>query len=287
MSDIQYQITFDSAAKLEIIGVVNKAVFPLMNQAVRAIAAQGAADWKARVNSQKLWSVEKDAYVKSIKWKMTGDFSARIESDYKYAADIETGRPSRDLKDMLNTSQKVRRTEDGRRFLVIPFRHNTPKAIGGMPNSVHTLAKAMAPSSITSMGQRQSGEVVRLSPNFGMSKGRPNANYLSNTSTKAANLVASRNYAWGGRLTAAALKNSGADAEMTRRYAGMVKMQTSTPGGAKSSAFMTFRVMMEGSKGWIVPAKSGLFLAQKTAADLQPKASAAFAQAIARQLAKS
>jgi hypothetical protein len=286
MAQIQYQITFDGADKLDLVGIVNKAVFPMMSQAVRAIAAHGAADWKARVMKAKLWSVEKDAYAKSINWKMTGDFSARIESDYKYAADIETGRPARDLKDMLNTSTKVRRTEDGRRFLIIPFRHNTPGAKGGMPGSVHLLASAMAPSKIVSTGKRQSGEVVRLSPNFGMSKGRPNANYLSNTSTKAANLVTSRNYAWGGRLTAAALKNAGADAEMTRRYSGMVKMQTSTPGGAKSSAYMTFRVMMEGSKGWIVPAKSGLFLAQKTANDLQPKASAAFAQAIARQLAK-
>lgn len=42
-------------------------------------------------------------------------------------------------------------------------------------------------------------------------------------------------------------------------YAGMRKMDTSA-GKAKSSAYMTFRVMVEGSSKWIVPAKPGLYI---------------------------
>lgn len=286
MAQIQYQITFDLASKLEIMSVVNKQVFPMLNQAVRAIAAKTAADWKTSVLKAKLWSVEKDAYANSINWKMTGDFSAYVEADYKYAQEIETGRPARDLKRMLDTSQKVRRTKDGRRFLIIPFRHGTPGAKNAMPGPVYGLASAMAPSKVVATGQRPSGQVTHLSAKTGMSVAQKQTPYLSNTSSKSANMVSSRAYAWGDRLTRGQLKDAGMDAAMRRRYAGMVKMDTSTPGGGKSSAFMTFRVMMEGSQGWIIPAKSGLFLAKKTADTMGPKAQSAFAEAIARQLAK-
>jgi hypothetical protein len=110
--------------------------------------------------------------------------------------------------------------------------------------------------------------------------------YLSRVDTQHAMTTTRQTYAWGGSLTKSALKNAGADAAMQRKYAGMVKMDTSTPGGGKSSAFLTFRVMMEGSTGWVIPAKSGLYLAKKVADDMRPKAQNAFAQAIRQQLAK-
>lgn len=284
MSKLQYRITFDTGAKLDMVGVVSKEVIPRLNQAVRAVAAKTAENWKAAVMQAKLWSAEKDAYAQSIKWEMTGDFSAVVESDYKLAQEIETGRQARDLKKMLDTSQKVRRTESGKRFLVIPFRHNTTGSSGGMPKAVGDLAGAMTPSRVTSTGQRPSGQVTHLSPKTGMSVSKQQSPFLSNTATKGPNTVASRAYQWGGRLTKGQLKNAGMDAAMTKRFAGMVKMDTSTPGGSKSSSYLTFRVMMEGSSGWIVGAKPGLYIARGVAQDMQPKASAAFAQAIASQL---
>lgn len=279
---IKYKIGIELGTKMELLQMVNAKVFPLVAQSVRAIAAQASTDWQTKVLKAKLWSVEKDAYAGSIKWRPTGDFSAVVESDYKYAEDIESGRPARDLKRMLDTSMKVRRTTDGRRFLVIPFRHGTPgngAHTQAMPAAVHALASAMTPSRVTGMGQRPVGHTMHLSPKSGMSPANKQPAFLTSTNSKQAATTAQRAYAWGDRLAPAALKQAGLDAAQVRRFNGMVRMDTSTPGGAKSSAYMTFRIMMEGSKGWVVPAKPGLFIAKKVAEEMQPKAQAAFAAA--------
>jgi hypothetical protein len=288
MSKVSYGISFDLGAKIDMLSIVNAKVLPLMSQAVRAVAAQTAADWKTAVYHAKLWSGEKDAYANSITWKSTGDFTAEVEADYKHAAEIETGRPARDLKKMLDTSEKVRRTEDGRRFLVIPMRHNTPGKgahARPMPQGVYALAKALEPSRVVAAGTRPSGEVTRLSPKSGMHPSPNQSPYLTSTHSKQAAEVVRRQYAWGGRLTAGGLKAAGLDATSAKRYAGMVKMDTSTPGGSKSSSYMTFRIMMDSQTGkWIIPAQPGMFLAKKVADAMQPKATTAFQAAIKKTL---
>lgn len=285
---ITYQITFDAAAQMELSAGINAKVLPLMNQAVRAIAAQSANNWRESVMRAKLWSGEKDQYVQSIKWKMTGDFSASITSDYKNAAEIETGRGPRDLKTMLDTSQKVRRTKDGRRFLVIPIRHGISTSNSNpMPASVGQLANAMTSSRVTGTGQRKTGQVTHLSPKTGMFPAAKQTAFLTNPKTKAPMMTASRAYAWGDRLTRAALKNAGLSKADQKKYAGMVRMDTTTPGGKKSSSFLTFRIMMEGSNGWIVPAQPGKYLLRGVATDMEPKAAAAFTAAIQKTLGSS
>ena len=149
------------------------------------------------------------------------------------------------------------------------------------------MAKAMEPSRVVSTTKRQSGEVTHLSPKTGMHAAAEQKPYLSSIKGQQAAMVAKRNYAWGARLTAGQLKAAGMTHQEAKRYAGMVKMDTSTPGGAKSSAYMTFRIMMEGSKGWIVPAKPGLYLAKKVADELQPKAEQAFQAAVAATMTKA
>jgi len=286
---INYSITFQGSIEMEISQGINARVLPFMAQAVRAVAAQTSENWRERVMRAKLWSGEKDAYANTIHWKMTGDFSAEISSDYRYAADIETGRPPRDLKAMLNTSQKVRRTKDGRRFLVIPMRHNTPGAGAhgkAMPASVYKMAKAMAPSRILSQTQRPSGQVMELSPKTGMTPARKQPKFLSDPGSRAHVMVTKNNYQWGDRLTRGQMKEAGISAADRKRYAGMVKMNTSTPGGARSSSFLTFRIMMEGSQGWVIPAQPGQYLARDTAQEMQPKAEAAFQAAIAATLTR-
>lgn len=277
MTAISYNISFDLGSKLEISAGINAQVLPLMNQTVRAIAQQTAIDWQKAAYQAKLWSVEKDAYMQSIKWAMTGDFTALVESDYKYVQDIETGRPPRDLKKMLDTSSKVRRTENGKRFLVIPMRHNTPgngALARAMPQGVYELAGAITASKVVSSGQRPSGEVTHLSPKTGMHASAKQSPYLSNPKTKQAATVTALKYAWGGRLTAAAIKGADMDAATAKRYAGMVRF----PDGSGGHSHVTFRIMMEGATGkWIVPAKPGLFLARGVAQAMQPKATAAFA----------
>lgn len=275
MADIKYNISFDIGSVLDIKSMINKQIFPLLNQAVRAVAQQTAADWQKEVYQAKLWSGEKDSYAQSVKWRMTGDFTAVVEADYKHAGEIETGRPPRDLKKMLGTSSKVRRTESGKRFLVIPMRHNVDKLNAA---GLGDVAKNLEASSVIGSGSRPSGEVTHLSPSSGMtpSAKRKQTPFLSSIKTKSAMQVPQNSYAWGQRL-------SKSDAGPNKWAQGMVRFDTSTPKG-KSSAYMTFRIMMEGSGGWIVPAQAGQYLAKKVTSNMQPKAQAAFAQAIKKQL---
>lgn len=276
---IKYSITFDAADTLG--NAINAAVMPLMNQAVRAIAQKAANDWQEAILRGKMWQGEKDDYAKSVKWEMTGDFSAFVSSDYRYAAEIETGRPSRDLKKMLDTSNKVRRTKNGKRFLVIPFRHN----LNSMPSAVSSMAGSLSQSSVTSVGRRPSGQVTNLSPKTGMSPASKSLQtpFLSNRNGKAM-AVASRNYAWGDRMSKAALKSAGLSSGDQKKYAGMVRMKANTPNGSKSSSFLTFRVMMEGSSGWIVKAQAGQYILKGVSDALTPKAQEVFKAAIARTI---
>lgn len=286
---IRYSISFSLADRMELSAGFNRQVLPLMRQAVKAVAQQATADWQEAVHRAKLWSGEKDAYANSIRWEMTGDFSAMVTADYRYAAEIEAGRPPRDLKKMLDTSLKVRRTESGKRFLVIPMRHNTAgnnAHARAMPSSVQALASGMVPSKIVGAGNRLSGEVTRLSPKTGMHAAADQTPYLSNAKTREDQTVARNLYSWGDRLTAGQIREAGLDRATARRYAGMVRMDASGS-GRKSSTYLTFRIMMEGQNGWVVPAKPGLFLAKKVAEQLQPKAEAAFQEAIRRTLSKA
>lgn len=288
MSTIRYTITINGGDLAALSHAITAQVMPLVSQAVRAVAGQAAADWTEAVHRAKLWSGEKDAYVQTIKVRHLSDFASVVEADYRHAAEIETGRPPRDLKKMLDTSMKVRRTEGGKRFLVIPFRHNTAgnsATAQAVPGGVQKLADGMATSRVVKQTQRQSGEVTHLSPTTGMHAAAKQSPFLSNPKTKQAAMVAKNNYAWGGRITDGMLKSAGMTPEAVKRYSGMVKMDTSTPGGSKSSALMTFRIMMEGATGkWIIPAQPGLFLTKKVAQDLQPKAEQAFQAAIKKTI---
>lgn len=265
MANMNLSITFDLGAKLDLMKVVNQQVFPLLHQAVNAVGKQTAYNWQGAVYAAKLWSGEKDAYAKSISWTMTGDFSGYVEATYKYAEEIENGRPARDLKLMLNTSKKVRVSKKGTRFLYIPFRHNTPgndALASSMPPSVYDVASNLEASMVVGQTTRQSGQ-----------KGMQHL------------AVPQSIYKWGGRLPAG-MSQKLKPHHATDPHAGMVRFDTSTPGGAKSSAYLTFRTMSEKSKGWIVPPQEGQKIAQGVIEDIQPKAQMAFQKAIARTLSK-
>ncbi|EAM1616318.1 hypothetical protein EU642_22035 [Salmonella enterica] len=278
MADKQMSITFSMGNTMDMLGVVTKEIFPYMSQAVDVVGKQVAARWVEEVQGAKLWSGEKDAYAQSISWKMTGDFSGYVEASYKWAKEIEEGRPARDLKRMLGTSLKVRRTKQGTRFLVIPFRHN----IKSMPPQLAAQAKALEASTVTGMGQRRSGEITALSPQFGMrplgEKRQKRSPFLTNTSTRQAQMVAKAQYQWGGRIKPGFFGPN--PKGKTDIAAGMVRMDTSS-GKGKSSQYMTFRIMSEKSKGWIVPQQPGQFLAKKVIDKIQPEAEKFFQKAMA------
>lgn len=287
MANMNLSITFDLGAKLDLMKVVNQQVFPLLHQAVNAVGKQTAYNWQEAVYAAKLWSGEKDAYAKSISWQMTGDFSGYVEATYKYAEEIENGRPARDLKQMLNTSKKVRVSKKGTRFLYIPFRHNTPGNDGlanPMPPSVYDVASNLEASMVTGEKLRVSGQVKsQYSDRWNAVAASKNARGSTTSSSKY--LVKQSIYNWGGRLPAG-MSPKLKPHHATDPHAGMVRFDTSTPGGAKSSAYLTFRTMSEKSKGWIVPPQEGQKIAQGVIEDIRPKAQMAFQKAIARTLSK-
>lgn len=267
MADLNYKITFALGNKLDLATAINKQVMPLLHQAVKAVAQQTAINWQKAVYGAKLWQGEKDKYAASITWSMTGDWSAVVETDYEQASQIETGRPARDLKKMLNYSLKVRQSKKGTRYLYIPFRHNTPGSNNPMPDSVYALAKELTPSKVVGSGTRLSGTGAM------------------DVKTKKFLTVPQAKYSWGGRLPAG-MTQKAKPHHATDLHAGMVRFDTSTPNGAKSSAFLTFRTMSEKSTGWIVPAQPGQYLVKQVVEEMQPKATLAFKMAIQATLSK-
>lgn len=276
---IKYRISLDLASKMQMSAGINAALMPLVNQAVNGIAQQTSANWQEAAHRAKLWSGERDAYASSISYRMTGDFSAVVESDYKYAQEIETGRGPRDMKTMLNTSMKVRRTMSGTRFLIIPMRHN----VSNMPTHVHAAAKNLTASSITGQGLRRAGEITSARIGMGLlplgEKRQRRNPFASDPSSRKAAMVTKFQYSWGAKLAAGSMGPN--PKGKSDRFAGMVKMDTSTP-GAPRSTFLTFRIMSEKSKGWIYPAQPGQNIAQKVAQDMQPRAEAVIAEAVRR-----
>lgn len=249
MAQITYSISINAGDLSRAIG---QEVAGLARDTLGRLAENTANRWRDAVASQRgIWIEEKNAYAGSIDWQMTGDFSALVWTDYKHAAEIETGRPARDLKKMLDTSTKVRQGKGGR-YLVIPFRHNVPSKSGQssyapqMPRGVYLQAKRLSPSSVTGQGERASGTGAY------------------SVQTRKFLTVPQNQYAWGQRLSAGLAPKLKAS-HSTDPYAGMVRMDTST-GGKRSSAYLTFRVMTEKQHGkWIIPAQPGRFIAKKVA----------------------
>jgi len=265
----QYQIRIDLSELMGGLGsAINAYVLPTVHQAVKAVASETVYRWKDGVAKAKLWNGEKQAYIESINWLMTSDFEAVVSATYDKAEEIETGRPARDMKKVLDTSLRVRVAKHGKhagqRYLIIPMRHNTPGNIAlapAMPPDVYKKAKRLDPSVITGTVSRLSGTGA-----IGLKSKKPIT-------------VPQQQYAWGGRL-AAGLAPKLKPHHTTDPYAGMVRFKTSA-GGGKSSTYMTFRVMGEWQTDkWIVPAQAGQYIAKKVRDSIALDAPKVFEQAI-------
>jgi len=186
------------------------------------------------------------------------EYRGAVINTAPHARFVEEGTKMHDMKKMLWTSDKVRISKKGKRYLIIPFRHGTPSAgshEGGkgtqratlqtMPKSIHEMAKNLSIS-------RQTGASLRTNP----ATGRP---------------VIRHTYQWGGRLKAQDLSAAGLSGLNKKTnwksspYANMVKM-----GGEGQTTYMTFRIMHEDSKGWIHPGTPPRKIAEKTWNEMKP-----------------
>jgi len=259
----EFKVSVDLSQLLALGPIIRAQVFENLSTAVEDVAQAGVERWQRAVLAAKLWDTERRDYAATIRYTMKGPYEAEIVSDYKYVEDIESGRPARDLKAMLNTSRKVRISKKGVRYLIIPFRHNTPGNTAlapAMPPEVYAKAKRLAPSSIIGHDWRVSGG------SWGAASYQGGATAVS------------RKYLWGGKLG----KRVGPVQGKNQRdiYAGMYRFKESTGG----SQYLTFRTMSDKSTGWIIPAKPGLFIAQAVADSLQRTAEDAFADAVNRDM---
>lgn len=243
--------------------ILHGAIIGMLSEAVADVSAQTAAMWQEEVHRARLWVGERDAYANSIAWRMTGALTAEVEATYQQAEQIENGRPARDLKRMLATSLKARVNKKGQRYLIIPFRHNTPGYTGhstDMPEHVYKMAKRLQMSSVKGMSSRASGTGA-----FDIHTGK----LLR---------VPQALYNWGGRLPPGSMGPN--PKGKVDRYAGMVRMIDTAAKSGPKSTYLTFRVMKEGSPGWIIPAKAGLKIAEGVAKKMQPIAQEEFLSAV-------
>lgn len=248
--------------------------FPTLAGAVAEMAMLAKAQWLAYAQGEPLPNgqvigIRSGTYHRSIQLEQVGPFAFRVFSNLAYAEAIETGSPARDLKKMLDSSLKVRRTKDGKRYLIIPFRWGTPGTIGFgnnvMPQAVHDFFKpqSVARSRIISLGRRESGTGAY------------------DLKTRQTILVPQRNYAWGARLTAQHLGAMGIGGQAAKHMAGMTNFRKKDArGGAAHSQYLTFRVMTEDSPGWQAPAIPGKYPAKITAEKIKGIAEQAFKQAM-------
>jgi hypothetical protein len=263
---------------------VGKDSFPHLAYAVARLAEHGQQTWKAYAGGKplpngKVLHARSGRYMRSIQLRKTGDFSCEIYNDAPYASEIERGTPPRDLKKMLNTSFKVRRSKSGKRYLIIPFRWGaptsqvgkdgkTPSGLRMMPPEVHEAWRNLKASRIKGVGWRASGTGAW------------------DIKTRAPAKVGARSYRWGDRMGDEQLKDLGVHGRMRRHMSGMVHLQNRSGGQGKHGQYLTFRVMTEDSKGWLAPARPGLYPARAVADEMEPLSRAAFEAAVERDVAR-
>jgi hypothetical protein len=118
-------------------------------QTLTEMAEEAATEWRAWASGgKKLPNGERifarsGEYAKSIKIRRAdqgSEIAMEVYSDSKIHEYLEDGRKERDMKQMLQTSPKVRRAKAGHRYLIIPFRHDVSKGHetgGGGPSGEH------------------------------------------------------------------------------------------------------------------------------------------------------
>ncbi|MDU7524592.1 MAG: hypothetical protein E7K72_25020, partial [Roseomonas mucosa] len=277
MADLIFGINIDlgglsaMASSLPQALALSQETFPGLAEAVQLVTLGAQEHWQQYANGAPLPTGQiirnrTGEYARSILVRETGPFSAEVYSDLPYARAIEEGTPARDMKRMLYSSWKVRRSKKGKLYLIIPFRWNHPNSVMGhnMPQEVADWwsSPKRRNSRVVSVGTRDSGQDAL------------------DIKTRKPVQTPSRKYVWGTRLTAANLQDLGITGRAQEQMAGMVRFRKPrSKGGSAHSQFLTFRNMVEDSAGWIVPAQPGKWPARTTMETIRPIAEQSFREA--------
>jgi len=224
------------------------------NLAVKRVAGITAQRWMNMVKAAPgLAPYERAAYLDSINWDMVGNDSAIVKAEYDRANLIESGTPQFDMHEILKTSIRTKISNDGRRYLTIPMRHNTPGHsvnAPAMPPEVFTRAEKITMSSVTSTRNRVNGLASEHLRSRWLSVA--SSRNARGAETKNSNYVVPQNiYQWGGKL----------GVEPNPHHSGMVRMLGGTDkNGRQSGQYLTFRTLVEGSAGWVRPERPGLWI---------------------------
>lgn len=195
-----------------------------------------------------------------------------VTNTSKHASIVEDGNAAYSLPQAIRwgSTPKVKYTNKGTPYLTIPFRHRAHQSPAQQATSGMTMAsrRSMMPAEVY-------GQAKKLAPSSGMNAGRQ---YDAQGRYRAAD-----RYQWGGRLT----HNVGIGKEARRgprqveasasgealsnpswsasRWDGMVKMK----GGKNHTAYLTFRIITPNSKGWRIPARAGMKIAQRVLQNIE------------------
>lgn len=273
-------------------------VFPHLAATVEAITLRVEEQWKRYASGEPLpdgrtIGIRSGQYLRSIRHRQISAYSTEVRSDLAYADVIERGAPPFDMRRLLASSLKTRVSKKGKRYLIIPFRHDTGKALSGgnpMPEVMRLWWQDKAASFVLNQMRRPvhsdlwgrtprpMHQVFAIHPEDILQHGP----LLT---------VAARNYWWGDRLGRADIERmnrsaggfvltAGANA---KRYQGMVNFRRpGKTGGAAHSQFITFRTLSENAKpgSWIRPARAGYWPAKTTADIFRPVAEDLFTKAV-------
>ena len=252
---------------------------PSLAAAVKELAEQAHAQWVsyamgAPLPNGLIINPRTGEYARSILLHQTGPFSAEVESTLPYAQSIEDGMPKRDLKKILDYSNKVRVSKTGKRYLIIPFRWNTPKSV---------LGNAM-PQPVYNWWQRAGRERSHITGTYDRIVGHGpegiNAHRFD-IRTRRLMTTPGRTYSWGSRLGAGDLAALGVTGKRATQMVGMVAFRDPlAKAGSKSGKYLTFRVMSEDSKGWQSPAVPGKHPARIVMETYTPIAEKVFQRAL-------
>jgi len=201
------------------------------------------------------------------------DLTGAVMNDAPHAQVLEDGHGGFHMPSAVDWGAALARgtakvTKDGRRYLIVPFRHYTPgsegvgsgRARAMMPTPVYRDAMTALRGDMTRPAARDAAQRLREA-NRGLS--RPYATMAGNPGTPP------RTSALLARLAQASLKREGQPGYTWRagKYEGMTRREQTNPTtGRSSGVFMTFRVMTEDSLGWFMPPQPGYHFAEKTVA---------------------